>query len=499
MSPILITIISAISTLIIGGGAGFALQKQLISKRARQSDQKLKEELFKAKEEALKIREEAKKEEDKKRKELEDLEHKIRSREESIEKRLDDLDVERKEIKSQEDDLSIIRQDLKNAQEKQTTALEGIAKLKKEEAKEKLFEIVQKEYKTDIINEIKKVREAYKEDAEKEARRVVSTALGRIASEHAAETMSYSVALPSEEMKGRIIGKEGRNIQHFEKISGVDVIIDDSPDSVTISSFDPVRRYVAKMAMEKLIADGRIQPARIEEIIEKVQEQANKEAKDAAEQASYDLGIPGLNPDLLKIAGRLKFRTSYGQNQLAHAVEVATIAGLLASEIGADVNIAKKAGFLHDVGKAIDHEVPGAHHHISMDIARKYGLSETVVNAIGAHHDDIEPKTVEAILVRVADAISGSRPGARRESYENYVKRLKELENVANTFPGVDKSFAIQAGREVRILVKPQEIDDLEAIKLAKDIAKKVEDDLQYPGMIKVNVIRETRATEFAK
>ena len=499
MSPILITIISAVSSLIIGGGAGFAIQKQLTSKRDRQTDQKLKEELFKAKEEALKIREDAKKEEDRRKKELEELERKIRSREESIEKRLDDLDKERKEIKSQEEKITIVRNELKNAHEKQTHALENIAKLKKEDAKEKLFDIVQKEYKTDIINEIKKVREAYKEDAEKEARRVISTALGRIANEHTAETTSYTVTLPSEEMKGRIIGKEGRNIQHFEKISGVDVIIDDSPDSITISSFDPVRRYVAKVAMEKLIADGRIQPARIEEIIEKVQEQVNKEAKEAAEQASYDLGIPGLNPDLLKIAGRLKYRTSYGQNQLAHAVEVATIAGLLASEIGADINIAKKAGFLHDIGKAIDHEVPGAHHHISMDIARKFGLSDTVINAIGAHHDDIEPKTVEAIIVRVADAISGSRPGARRESYENYVKRLKELENVVNSFPGVDKSFAIQAGREVRILVKPQEIDDLEAIKLAKDIAKKIEDDLQYPGMIKVNVIRETRATEFAK
>lgn len=499
MTPLIIAILTALGGIVVGGGAGVALQKQLTDKKIKNASQKQKEEILKAKEEALKIKEEAKKEEEKKRKDLELIERQIRSREESIEKRLDDLEKDRKELNKKQEEISQSKSELKSAQDQQLSALEKIAKLKKEDAKELLLKQIQKDHKEEFLIEIKKYKESIKEESEKEARRVISTALGRIAQEHTAESTSYSIHLPSEDMKGRIIGKEGRNIQHFEKVSGVDVIIDDSPDSISISSFDPVRRYVAKLAMEKLLSDGRIQPTRIEEVLKKTEEEVNKEAKESAEQTTYDLGIPGLHPDLLKIAGRLKFRTSYGQNQLAHAQEVATIAGLLASEIGADVNIAKKAGFLHDIGKAIDHEVPGAHHHISMDIARKYGLSETVVNAIGAHHDDIEPKTVEAILVRVADSISGSRPGARRESFENYVKRIKELENVANTFAGVERSFAIQAGREVRILVRPEEIDDLEAIKLAKDIAKKIEQDLQYPGTIKVNVIRETRAIEIAK
>jgi ribonuclease Y len=300
-------------------------------------------------------------------------------------------------------------------------------------------------------------------------------------------------------MKGRIIGKEGRNIQAFERATGVDLVIDETPDTVLLSSFDPIRRHVAKVALEKLISDGRIQPSRIEEVVKKVQEDIKKEAKEAGEKAVFDLGIHGLHPDLVKIVGNLKFRTSYGQNVLMHSIEVSSIAGLLASELRADVNIVKKAGILHDIGKAVSHEVQGSHHHISAEIARKYGVSEDIVHAIIAHHDDVEPKTVEAILVKAADAISGSRPGARRETLENYTQRLKDLENVANSFSGVDKSFAIQAGREVRIIVRPEELSDLEAMKLAKDIAKKIEQDLQYPGMIKVNVIRETRAEEFAK
>jgi ribonuclease Y len=308
-----------------------------------------------------------------------------------------------------------------------------------------------------------------------------------------------AVHIPSEEMKGRIIGKEGRNIQSFERATGVDLVIDETPDTVLLSSFDPVRRHTAKVALERLIADGRIQPSRIEEVVKKAQEDIRKEAREAGEKAVFDLGIHGLHPDLIKIVGNLKFRTSYGQNVLAHSMEVANIAVLLAAEVGADVNIVKKAGLLHDIGKAVSHEVQGSHHHLSAEIARKYGISEDVIHAIMAHHDDVEPKTVEAILVKSADAISGSRPGARRETLENYVQRLKDLENVTNAFPGVDKSFAIQAGREVRVIVKPEEISDLEAIKLARDVARKIERDLQYPGMIKVNVIREVRAEEYAK
>jgi len=362
-----------------------------------------------------------------------------------------------------------------------------------------LLKNIEREYKDDLIRKIKEQKEIAKEEAQNIAREILATAVQRLSSDHTVETTTTTVNLPSDEMKGRIIGREGRNIQIFEKETGTDLIIDDTPDTVVISAFDPIRRHVAKIALEKLIADGRIHPARIEELVKKAREEIAQQVKEAGEQAAYEVGVAGLHPDLIKILGRLKFRTSYGQNVLQHSIEATYIAGMLAAELGADVNLAKKSALLHDLGKAVDHDVPGAHHHISMDIARKYGLSEDIIHAIGAHHDDIEAKTVEAIIVRAADAISSSRPGARRETLENYVKRLEELENIANSFPGVDKTYAIQAGREVRILVKPEEIDDLTALKLSKDIAKKIETDLQYPGTIKVNVIRETRAIEFAK
>lgn len=491
--------VAAAGGIVVGGGLGWLVKTRLTGRLLRDSESRQRELLLRAKDEALKIKEDAKLDEEKKRKYLMELERTLRKREETLDKQLEELTAGRKTLDTRTAEAEKIRTELKEARTKQQEALEKVAKLKKDEAKEILLTQVEQEHKQDLISQVKKIKAAIQEDVETYARKVIATAIGRIASEQTAESTSYAVHIPSEEMKGRIIGKEGRNIQHFEKLTGVDVIIDETPDTVSISSFDPVRRYTAKIALERLIADGRIQPARIEEIVKKAEADIGKQIKEAGEQASYEVGVTGLHPDLLKILGRLQLRTSYGQNQLRHAVEVASIAGLLAQEIGADSVITKKAGLLHDIGKAIDHEVPGAHHHISMDIARKYGLSETVVNAIGAHHDDIEPKTVEAILVKAADAISGARPGARRESLENYVKRLRELENVANTFPGVEKSYAIQAGREVRILVKPEEIDDLEALKLARDIARKVEQDLQYPGVIKVNVIRETRAVEYAK
>ena len=374
-----------------------------------------------------------------------------------------------------------------------------MAKLSKEEAKKLLLDSIEKEYKEDVVAKIQKTKKEAQDVVDIEARKILSSAIQRLATEHVAESTISSVNLPSDEMKGRIIGREGRNIQLFEKLTGVDVIIDDTPEAVVLSSFDPVRRHIAKMALDRLIADGRIQPAKIEEAVAKAEKEISQEIKEAGETACYDLSITGLHPDLVRILGRLKFRTSYGQNVLQHSIEVAHLASMLASELGADVSIAKKAGLLHDIGKAVDHEIAGAHHHISRDIAKKYGMSEDVMHAIEAHHDDIEPKSVEAIVVRVADAISGARPGARRESLDNYIKRLTELENIANSFDGVEKSYAIQAGREVRIIVKPEDIDDLSALKLAKDIAKKIETDLQYPGTIKVNVIREVRATEFAK
>ncbi|MCL5795272.1 MAG: ribonuclease Y, partial [Patescibacteria group bacterium] len=398
-----------------------------------------------------------------------------------------------------EKEINSIKTDIFKLKDEQKEKLQKITKLSKEDAKNLLLDMVEKEYKDELVRKIKTEKQAAKEEAENIARGIISTAIERMAAEHTAETTVSAVALPSDEMKGRIIGREGRNIQSFEKATGVDVLIDDTPDTVTISSFDPVRRHIATVAMEKLISDGRIQPARIEEIVQKAQKDVAVEVKEAGEQAVYETGVVGLQPDIIKILGRLKFRSSYGQSVLRHSIEVSNLARMLAEELGADTNLCKKAGLLHDLGKAVDHEIPGAHHHISMDIAKKYGMSEILVNAIGAHHDDIEPKTVEAIIVKAADAISSARPGARRESLESYVKRLTELENIANSFQGVEKSFAIQAGREVRIIVKPEEIDDLSALKLSKNIAKKIEEDLQYPGTIKVNVIRETRAMEYAK
>jgi ribonuclease Y len=492
-------VIYLVITALGGIGFGYVSRNLIAQKSIQDSERKQKELILKAKDEALKIKEDAKREEDQKRKYVEEIEKNLRRKEENLDKRYDLIEQERSKVAYKEKEIRSIKEEISKIKEKQLDELQKVTKLSKEEAKEILLVQVEKEYKDDLIAKIKSEKQKFKEESESMAREILSTVIERMAGEHTTETTTATVTLPSDEMKGRIIGREGRNIQIFEKVTGVDVMIDDTPDTVTISCFDPVRRHVAKLALEKLVSDGRIQPSRIEEVVDKVQEDVNLELKEAGEQAAYEVGVAGLHPDLIRILGRLKFRTSYGQNVLRHSVEVANLAGMLAAELGADVGVAKKAGLLHDIGKAVDHEVPGAHHHISMDIAKKYGLSETLINAIGAHHDDIDPKTVEAILVRAADAISGARPGARRESLENYIKRLTELENIANSFPGVDKSFAIQAGREVRIIVRPEEIDDLEALKLSKDIAKKIEEDLQYPGTIKVNVIREVRATEYAK
>jgi ribonuclease Y len=492
-------IIYVVAALAGGFGVGVATRNYLAKKSIRESEQKQKELLLKAKDEALKIKEEATREEATKRKYLEEIERDLRRKEESIDRRAESIDSERENVLKKEKEIREVKSQILKIKDEQQEALQKVAKMKKEEAKELLLSMVEKEYREDLVGKIKAEKQKAKDEAEVVAREIISTVVERLAAEHTSESTVASVTLPSDEMKGRIIGREGRNIQIFEKVTGVDVLIDDTPDTVTISSFDPIRRHVAKVALEKLISDGRIQPSRIEEIVEKVKKDTTQEIKEAGEQAAYEVGVVGLDPDLVKILGRLKFRTSYGQNVLRHSIEVAHLAGMLAAELNADVNMAKKAGLLHDLGKAVDHEVPGAHHHISMDIAKRYGLSEKLINAIGAHHEDIEPKTVEAILVRAADAISGARPGARRESLESYIKRLTELENIANTFPGVEKSYAIQAGREVRIIVRPQEVDDLSALKLSKNIAKKIEQDLQYPGTIKVNVIRETRATEYAK
>jgi ribonuclease Y len=485
--------------LIGGGAAGYVARSVTRRKSDAQLEAKQQEILLKAKNEALELREQAKHEQDERRSQLDALERAIRERELKLDTRLEKIESELKAIEVKRETLSERERELEKRTEEQVKKLEQVAKLSKEEARQELLVRAEQEYKDDIVAKIKEQKQLAKEEFDTWARKVIVTAMERLASETTSEHSIQPVKIPSEDVKGRIIGKEGRNIQAFEKLTGVDVVIDESPDTVSISSFDPVRRHMARVAMERLVADGRIHPGKIEEIWEKVEKEVAKEVQETGEQAARDAGLAGLHVDLLKIMGQLKFRTSYGQNVLKHSVEMANISAMIASEIGADVNISRKAAFLHDIGKAVDHEVPGPHHHISMDIARKYGMSEVVINAIGAHHDDIEPKTVEAIIVRIADAISGSRPGARRDSYENYVKRVTELENIAKGFEGVDKAFAIHAGREVRILVKPDQVTDLEALKLAKDIARKVEQDLQYPGMIKVNVIRETRAAEYAK
>ena len=492
-------IIYVAAAAVVGGALGLGIARFLTSARNLKSQAKQKELLLSAKDEALKIKETAKKEEEEKRRYLQEIERNLRRKEANLDLRFDTIERERQNIGYKEKEISKIKSEIELLRQEEQGKLEKVAKLSKEEAKKLLLDSIEKEYKEDVVAKIQKTKKEAQDVVDIEARKILSSAIQRLATEHVAESTISSVNLPSDEMKGRIIGREGRNIKLFEKLTGVDVIIDDTPEAVVLSSFDPVRRHIAKMALDRLIADGRIQPAKIEEAVAKAEKEISQEIKEAGETACYDLSITGLHPDLVRILGRLKFRTSYGQNVLQHSIEVAHLASMLASELGADVSIAKKAGLLHDIGKAVDHEIAGAHHHISRDIAKKYGMSEDVMHAIEAHHDDIEPKSVEAIVVRVADAISGARPGARRESLDNYIKRLTELENIANSFDGVEKSYAIQAGREVRIIVKPEDIDDLSALKLAKDIAKKIETDLQYPGTIKVNVIREVRATEFAK
>lgn len=503
-------IIVGIAAFVLGGGLGYLILRQISGKQVDSAKSKAdkivsdaksesKEILIAAKDEALKEKEEVKKEFQAKEKTIAELERSLRSREVNLDRKFDQLESERKSVSKKESEIEGIKQTLRDLRIKQEESLERIAKMDKEEAKKVLLNLVEKESKEDLVKKIKEVNTYVKEEADKEAQKIIVTAIQRLAPELAAETTISSVAITSDEMKGRIIGREGRNIQTFEKMTGVDLIIDDTPDVVVLSSFDPLRRQLAKVTLEKLIADGRINPTRIEEMYEKAKREVAEDIKRSGEEAAYEVGVAGLPLEIIKVLGRLKYRTSYGQNQLKHSVEVALISGLLAEELGADVKVAKTAGLLHDLGKAVDQDVPGNHAVISADIARKYKIDENIVHAIEAHHEDVEIRTVEAAIAQAADAVSSARPGARRESLENYVKRLKDLENISNSFEGVEKSFAIQAGREVRVIVVPESIDDLGAEKLSKEIAKKIEAEMQYPGQIKVNVIREVRATEYAK
>jgi ribonuclease Y len=381
----------------------------------------------------------------------------------------------------------------------QVAALERVSEMSRDEARDHLLVAVEQDIRNDMARKIREVEEEAKTEADRRARGVIALAMQRVASDQVSEMVVSVVPLPSDDMKGRIIGRNGRNIRAFEQAAGVDVVVDDTPEAVTISSFDPVRREVARRALSKLVLDGRIHPARIEKLIADARRQVNQVVKEEGERAGYEAGVPGLHPEILKLLGRLKFRTSYGQNQHSHSIETAHLAGILASELGADVAIAKAGGLLHDVGKAIDHEVEGTHAAIGAEWCKRYGVGEKIVNCIAAHHHEVEQECVEAVIVEAADAISGARPGARRESLELYLKRVKTLEDLANSFDGVSQSYALQAGREVRIIVRPEEIDDLAAIQLSKDIAKKIEEDMQYPGQIKVTIIRETRAVDYAK
>jgi len=459
-----------------------------------------KEIVIVAKEEASKIRERAEKDEQQRRAEISEVDKRLRQKDETLDKRATELDKKQEAVLEQDKEIKEVKEEVLKIRDQQEEKLSAIAKLTKDEAKELLLKRAEKDTKDDIVKLIHDIESQAREEAEAKARDIISSAIQRYAGETAVENTTFVVPIPSDEMKGRIIGKEGRNIQAFERATGVDLIVDDTPDVVVISGFDPVRRAIAKNALEKLVADGRIQPARIEEVVEKAQKEIANEVKKAGEEAVMELGLTGLPLDLIKIIGRLKYRTSYGQNILHHSIEAAHLASMMASQVGADVRLAKLAALMHDVGKALDHEFEGGHAELSRDIAIKYGLPKEVIQAIEVSHEGSGgPKSAIDFISMAADAISASRPGARRESLELFIKRLTDLENIAKSFPGIDRVYAIQAGREVRVMVIPEEVDDLGIIKMSKEIAQKIEKEMTYPGTVKVNVIRELRAEEVAK
>ena len=473
--------------------------KQIINDAYKSAESKRRETLLEAKEEIHKSRSEYEREVKERRAELQKQERRLQQKEETLDRKTDTLDKKTDALNQKIAAIDTKQNEINQLKKTQMELLEKISGYTVEEAKTFLINSL----KDDVVHEqalmVKELENQYKDEADSRAREIIATAIQRCAADHASEVTVSVVPLPNDEMKGRIIGREGRNIRAIETLTGCDLIIDDTPETITLSSFDPVRREVARIALEKLIQDGRIHPARIEEMVAKAQKEVNATIKAEGERAVFETNIHGLHPELIKLLGRMKYRTSYGQNVLNHSIEVSHIAGLLASELGVDVATAKRAGLLHDIGKAIDHEVEGSHVTIGVNIARKYKESEEVIHAIEAHHNDVEPHTVVACLVQAADAISAARPGARRENIENYVKRLEKLEEVTKSFPGIANCFAIQAGREIRIMVKPEEVSEDQMVLLARDIAKKIENELDYPGQIKVSVIRESRATEYAK
>lgn len=458
-----------------------------------------KELLLQTKEETIRLRDELEAETERKRAELRRQEERLQKRQEVLDRRFESIDNRERTINKRQSALDRRANEINKLYEEQAAELERVSGLTQEEAKEILLKTVEKDTRQDMARIVREIEAEAKAEGERRARKIIALAIQRIASDQVSEMVVSAVPLPSEDMKGRIIGRQGRNIRAFENATGIDVIVDDTPEAIILSGFDPVRREVARLAMSKLVTDGRIHPARIEKTVQKARQEVDQTILEEGEAALLEAGVHGLHPDIIKLLGRLKYRTSYGQNQHQHAIECAQIAGILAAELGADVRIAKEGALLHDIGKAIDHEVEGPHALIGADIAKRCGVHPKVVNIIASHHHETEQDSLEAIIVEAADAISGARPGARRESLETYVKRIKALEEVANSFEGVEESYAIQAGRELRIIVKPEEIDDYSAINLSKDIARRVEESLDYPGQIKVTVIRETRAVDYAK
>ncbi len=514
MAPVVVKIIIAAFALVIGALIGYIYRKNVGEKAIGSAEQKArnlildaenrsetlkKEAILEAKEEAHRLRNDAEKDARERRAEIQRSERRLIQKEESIDRKLENIERKEESITQKEQNIINKQKDLDTIISRQLEELERISGYTVDEAKALLLSNIEKDVRHDASVMIKEIESRAKEEADKKAKNIITGAIQRCAADHVAESTVSVVSLPNDEMKGRIIGREGRNIRAIETLTGVDLIIDDTPEAVILSGFDPVRREIARIALEKLIVDGRIHPARIEEMVEKAEREVNAIIKEEGEQAAFEVGIHNLHPELIKLLGRLKYRTSYGQNVLKHSVEVAHLAGLMAGELGLDIKLAKRAGLLHDIGKALDHEVEGTHVDIGIDVLRRYKESDAVINGMAAHHGDYEPKSMEAVLIAAADALSAARPGARRETLDAYIKRLEKLEEIANTTPGVEKSFAIQAGREIRIIARPDEVNDEEIVFLAREISKKIEAELEYPGQIKVNVVRETRAIDYAK
>jgi ribonuclease Y len=503
-------VIAVVIALVAGSVIGYFLRQLQLERnvRGRQAEaERLVEEAqskardleLQARDQALRIRDDAEKELTRRRNELSNEEERIQKRRADLDRRMDQLEKRDQTLSKRQSSLDKRANELEQRHEEIVVELERVSSMTRDDAKARLLQEVERESRADMLRIIRQIEEEAQMEGEKRARELIADAIQRVASDHVSEITVSVVPLPSDDMKGRIIGRNGRNIRSFEQAAGVDVVVDDTPEAVTISCFDPVRREVARRAMEALVLDGRIHPAQIEKMVSTEHKEVERLIAEEGENAAFDAGVPGLHPEIMKKMGRLKFRTSYGQNQLAHAVETAQLAGVIAAELGANVELAKAGGYLHDIGKAMDHEVEGTHSAIGADFCRRYGVNPSIVNIIESHHHEVEQESVEAIIVEAADAISGARPGARRESLEQYIKRVRALEEIANSFEGVSQSYALQAGREIRVIVRPEDIDDLESTRLARNVAKKIEEGMQYPGQIKVTVIRETRSVDYAK